>query len=60
MLNDPVVFQKITLLFLGASYRNKGVQPLLDAVVDFLPSPTEKPPISNSLEPSITRRPIRS
>jgi len=29
----------------GASYRNKGVQPLLDAVVDFLPSPLDVPPV---------------
>jgi len=29
----------------GASFRNKGVQPLLDAVVDFLPSPLEVPAI---------------
>ncbi|MGO0122809.1 elongation factor G [Desulfothermobacter acidiphilus] len=29
----------------GASYRNKGVQPLLDAVVDFLPSPVDIPPV---------------
>ncbi len=29
----------------GASYRNKGVQPLLDAIVDYLPSPLEVPPV---------------
>jgi elongation factor G len=29
----------------GASFRNKGVQPLLDAVVDYLPSPVDVPPV---------------
>ena len=30
----------------GSSYRNKGIQPLLDAVVDYLPSPLDIPPVS--------------
>ena len=30
----------------GTSYRNKGVQPLLDAIVDFMPAPTDIPPIA--------------
>jgi elongation factor G len=34
----PVVF--------GASFRNKGIQPLLDAIVDYLPSPADIPPVT--------------
>ncbi len=37
---------KLTPVLCGTSYRNKGVQPLLDAVVDFLPSPLDIPPVT--------------
>ncbi len=30
----------------GSSYRNKGVQPLLDCIIDFMPSPLDIPPIT--------------
>ncbi|MFC1850711.1 elongation factor G [candidate division CSSED10-310 bacterium] len=30
----------------GASFRNKGVQPLLDAIVDYMPSPQDVPPVT--------------
>jgi elongation factor G len=39
----------------GSSFKNKGVQPLLDAVVDFLPSPLDVPPITGYDPASIQR-----
>lgn len=35
----------IVPVFCGAAFKNKGIQQLLDAVVDYLPSPTDLPPI---------------
>jgi len=39
---------KMTPVLCGTSYRNKGVQPLLDAIVDFLPSPIDIPPVKGT------------
>jgi elongation factor G len=36
---------KIVPIVCGTAFRNKGVQPMLDAVVDFLPSPVDIPPV---------------
>jgi elongation factor G len=40
----------ITPVLCGSSFKNKGVQPLLDAVLDYLPSPLDVPPV-DGIEP---------
>ena len=41
---------KVTPVLCGSSFKNKGVQPLLDAVIDYLPSPLDVPPVTG-IEP---------
>jgi elongation factor G len=39
---------KVTPVLCGSSFKNKGVQPLLDSVIDYLPSPLDVPPVSGT------------
>ncbi|MBI4613800.1 MAG: elongation factor G [Planctomycetes bacterium] len=44
-LRRATLSMKLTPVLCGASFRNIGVQPLLDAVCDYLPSPLDVPPV---------------
>ncbi len=44
-LRRAVLVSKATPVFCGSSLRNKGVQLILDAVIDYLPSPADIPPV---------------
>ena len=44
-VRQATISRKITPVFCGSSFKNKGVQPLLDAIAYYLPSPEDKPAI---------------
>ena len=44
-LRKSTIALKLFPVLCGSAFKNKGVQPLLDAVVDFLPSPADIPPV---------------
>ena len=45
VIREATIANKLVPVTCGTSYRNKGVQKLLDAVVDYMPSPIDIPPI---------------
>ena len=47
-LRKGTIAGKLNPVLCGTSYRNKGVQPLLDAIVDYLPSPLDIPPVQGT------------
>ena len=49
-IRQATLAAKLTPVLCGSSFKNKGVQPLLDAVIDYLPSPLDVPPVEG-LEP---------
>ena len=58
-LRRSTIALKLVPVVAGAAFKNKGVQPLLDAVVDYLPSPVDVPPVEGTspdgTEPELRR-----
>jgi len=45
VLRQATIARKLFPVYCGSSWRNKGVQPVLDGIVDYLPSPKDLPPV---------------
>jgi elongation factor G len=49
VVREAAISMDITPVFCGSAFKNKGVQRLLDGVIDYLPAPTDVPPIEGHL-----------
>ena len=62
-LRKATIARKLFPIFCGAAWRNKGIHPILDGIIDYLPSPLDLPPIEG-FDPKtnevITRKPVKS
>ena len=47
-IRRAVIQNKFVPVFCGASFKNRGIQPLLDAICDYLPSPLDLPPVKGT------------
>ena len=59
-LRKATIAYKLVPMYCGTSLRNKGVQPLLDGIIDYLPSPLDVPPAQGTLprsEEKVERHP---
>jgi len=46
VIRRATILNKVVPVFCGSSFKNKGVQPLMEAICDYMPSPLDVPPIS--------------
>ncbi len=48
VLRKATISMKAVPVLCGAALRNQGIQPLIDAIVDYLPSPLDVPPVEGT------------
>ncbi|HVX18358.1 MAG TPA: elongation factor G [Acidimicrobiales bacterium] len=59
-IRDATIHHGLVPVLQGTAFKNKGVQPLLDAIVDYLPSPVDLPPVEGTkprTEETVERKP---
>ena len=61
-IRTATINMELVPVFCGAALRNKGIQPLLDSIVDYLPAPVDIPPVtgSNPLTGEAESRPAKA
>ncbi|HVV84228.1 MAG TPA: elongation factor G [Kofleriaceae bacterium] len=59
-LRRAVIAVKVVPVLVGTALRNKGIHPLLDAVIDYLPSPADLPPVTGVDPRHTTERLVRA
>ncbi len=63
VLRQATIDRRLFPVFCGAAWRNKGIHPILDAIVDYLPSPLDLPPVEGfdiNTQEKITRKPLKN
>ncbi|ADC89255.1 translation elongation factor G [Thermocrinis albus DSM 14484] len=58
VLRKATIERKLVPVLCGSAFKNKGIQPLLDAVIDYLPSPLDVPPVKG-INPKTGQEEIR-
>ncbi|MBP9818101.1 elongation factor G [Candidatus Shapirobacteria bacterium] len=62
-LRKSVIARRLFPVYCGAAWRNKGIHPILDAIVDYLPSPVDLPPIEGfdvTTNEKLLRHPVKN
>lgn len=63
VLRKATIDRKLFPIYCGAAWRNKGIHPILDGIIDYLPAPTDLPPVEG-FDPEtnevITRKPEKT
>jgi len=57
-VRKATIEMRVTPVICGSAFRNKGIQPLLDAIVNYLPSPVDIPPVTG-INPKTNKEEIR-